>query len=1163
MNEANKKENYHQMNNDDDLDLERIVRTLKEEKIDNKFIQIKTCNEFMSNFNNIYRNKDEITMTQKIYDIFNDFLGICLSDLPDPEYISKLMKIIEFKKSIIYSKKNSSNKVKIPKSFDHVGLKNIGCICYMNSILQQMYMVPSFRYAIMSSDDKKIQNSQLSFFFHNNFDDNLLHQLQKMYTFLTYGEKQAYNPKDFCSAFKDFDNAPINPMIQQDSQEFFNNFCDKIENCLKNTKYKYIIDNIFTGKTCSSVICDECKTVSNRFEDFYNLTLEVKNINSLYESLNKLIEPEKIEQFKCEVCKKNVTITKRTSLAKLPNVLFVHLKRFFMDYETGTTGKINSKFEFPNILDLKKFCEEDINKRKNENSYETEEIYPKEDEYYQYELKGINVHIGSAQGGHYISFVDVERDGHDNELDIKTSIENDKIKSKWLKFNDSIVTKFDTKEIPIESYGGFVDNNKSNENNQNAYLLIYERKKKTPIKIVVEDKESINDNLSKEKSKQISFNKEQKINIDKFYDISYLNKNKRVKEEELYDIIFTNEETKESYYYIPYYNIEKTVLKENIIEVMNKNKKFFGNKVKLQEKSKYKDEFIDILFSNIQLKDFNILNKDFSLKDKKDLILFFNEQIFQNKIFRNHSLSDEEEEKIILNDRTNILLENLIIPLLSGENKDYEVLVECLENIFLSNNNLEIIFETRKECRVFDIKNIQLMSKIIYSILNYLNNKKNVKNYFRNIFKLIEDIVEVQNFSINNNDDKNENKENENISPLYYLYDLIYKILKLNYNHVEMLFSSQTTPNISALISKINKIKTVEIRKIIYDILIYLIDNCYEYTGIKKGDNSLNLEVKNKIQKKALSQSKQFIKRLFKEKINLFEKFIKIIQYNDKDFSMKFNQFIVRYLFNLGLKEKKLNQIINLMFEIINIKDNYILDRLYLLMGYPEMILKQQIKEENNDDENEEEDSDNDKDSNNDEDSDNDQMQTVKIRRKKIKNEKEDNKKKFFWPLFGNKLLENSENGEIFKYTNNIKIYESHCILAQLFPCSNIEFYSNAQSIENDEKLSENERINYIYKLISISLLNEGNYALFKYIYLTPSRFISKYSNLYEEIIDILSKDNKYDLIEIKKNAEFCIKRINFETKKVYNNISIMTDKKLEESDDEENLINKEIDNNL
>ena len=1159
INEANKNENYQQINKDD-LDLESIVMTLKEEKTDSKFIQMKTCNEFMSNFNSIYRNKDELTMSQNLYDIFNDFIVICLSGLTEPEYISKLMKIIEFKKNINYFKKNSSNKVKIPKSYNHVGLKNIGSICYMNSILQQMYMVPSFRYAIMSSDDKKIHNFQSSFFFHNTFDDNLLHQLQKMYTFLTYSEKQAYNPKDFCASFKDFDNAPINPMVQQDSQEFFNNFCDKIENCLKNTKYKYIIDNIFTGKTCSTVICEECKTVSNRFEDFYNLTLEVKNMNSLYESLHKLIEPEKIEQFKCEVCKKNVKITKRTSLAKLPNVLFVHLKRFYMDYETGTTGKINSKFEFPNILDLKKFCAEEINKKENEASYETGEIYPKEDEYYQYELKGINVHIGNAQGGHYISFVDVERDGHNNDLDIKSSIEKDIIKSKWLKFNDSIVTEFDTKEIPVESYGGYVNNNENNENIQNAYLLIYERKKKTPIKIVIEDKENININneSNNEKCKKISFDKEQKKIIDKFYDISYSNKENRVKEEELYDIIFTNEENKENYYYVPYYNIEKTVLKDNIIEVMNKNRKFFSNKIKLQEKLKYKDEFNDILFSNIHLKDFNILDNEFSINDKKELILFFKEQIFDNKIFRNHNLSDEEEEKVIINDRTNILLEKLIMPILAKENNDYEDyddLVQYIGNIFLSTNNLEKIFETRDMSRVFDIKNIKLMSEIIYSILNNFNKYKDIKLYFRNIFKLIDEIIEVQNCYINNNNENNDNKENENKSPLFYLYDLVYKILHLNYNLVEMLISSQNDQNIAVLISRINKIKTMEIRKIIYDILNYLIDNCYDYTRIKKGNNSLNKEVIIKLQGKAMNQEKKFIRRLFKEKIDLLVKFINIIQYNDKNYSMKFNQSIARYLFGFGLREKKLTIIMDLMFEIINIKDNFILDRLYLLMGYPEMILKQQIKEEKNEDENENENEESDKDSDDDE-----QIKTIKIKRKKVKDEKgkENNEEKHFWPLFGNKLLENSENGEIFKYTNNIKLHESHCILAQLFPCSNIELYNNVKFIEKDEKLSENERINYIYKLISIALLNEGNYALFKYIYLTPSRFISKYSNLYEEIIDILSKDNKYDLTEITKNAEICIKRINFEIKRIYNSMSMISNKKLEESDEEENVNNKE-----
>ena len=39
------------------------------------------------------------------------------------------------------------------KAQKYVGLKNLGCICYMNSMLQQFFMVPSFRYNLLTVDD--------------------------------------------------------------------------------------------------------------------------------------------------------------------------------------------------------------------------------------------------------------------------------------------------------------------------------------------------------------------------------------------------------------------------------------------------------------------------------------------------------------------------------------------------------------------------------------------------------------------------------------------------------------------------------------------------------------------------------------------------------------------------------------------------------------------------------------------------------------------------------------------------------------------------------------------------------------------------------------------------------------------------------------------------
>ena len=61
------------------------------------------------------------------------------------------------------------------KSFyGFVGLKNLGATCYMNSMLQQFYMTPQFRYGILKVDDKLDPNIVETKKF-GNIDDNMLH----------------------------------------------------------------------------------------------------------------------------------------------------------------------------------------------------------------------------------------------------------------------------------------------------------------------------------------------------------------------------------------------------------------------------------------------------------------------------------------------------------------------------------------------------------------------------------------------------------------------------------------------------------------------------------------------------------------------------------------------------------------------------------------------------------------------------------------------------------------------------------------------------------------------------------------------------------------------------------------------------------------------------
>ena len=58
---------------------------------------------------------------------------------------------------------------------DYVGLRNLGCICYMNSMMQQFFMVPAFRYNLLCCDDGKPE--ELVEYKGKMVDDNMFHQM--------------------------------------------------------------------------------------------------------------------------------------------------------------------------------------------------------------------------------------------------------------------------------------------------------------------------------------------------------------------------------------------------------------------------------------------------------------------------------------------------------------------------------------------------------------------------------------------------------------------------------------------------------------------------------------------------------------------------------------------------------------------------------------------------------------------------------------------------------------------------------------------------------------------------------------------------------------------------------------------------------------------------
>lgn len=124
------------------------------EKIANKFLffQKKEIASAPSDPKENFLNKNLIIdivfkIIKEAFSISNEALHSFLDNLTD------LMKGGNWRSN----KKNSwdYNPILKQKSLTgYVGLKNLGCTCYMNSVLQQLYMIPNFRKAIIEINDE-------------------------------------------------------------------------------------------------------------------------------------------------------------------------------------------------------------------------------------------------------------------------------------------------------------------------------------------------------------------------------------------------------------------------------------------------------------------------------------------------------------------------------------------------------------------------------------------------------------------------------------------------------------------------------------------------------------------------------------------------------------------------------------------------------------------------------------------------------------------------------------------------------------------------------------------------------------------------------------------------------------------------------------------------
>lgn len=220
------------------------------------------------------------------------------------------------------------------------------------------------------------------------------------------------------------------------------------------------------------------------------------------ESLQKQVEGEVINEYECENCKKRVDISKRVLLSSSPNVLIVHLQRIIFNFDTFRNDKINSFFEFPHHLDLKPYSFYEVMRKEGrldkkpaaEDAPEEEavpaidETWPAEEDCWEYKLVGVTVHSGTAHAGHYWSYINTKRGHSEPEASDPAWAKTES--DPWMEFNDSTVKHFNFEKLKEECYGN--DGASGSDNwgfggsyGKSAYMLIYERKEKKPIKILL------------------------------------------------------------------------------------------------------------------------------------------------------------------------------------------------------------------------------------------------------------------------------------------------------------------------------------------------------------------------------------------------------------------------------------------------------------------------------------------------------------------------------------------------------------------------------------------------------------------------------------------------------------------------------------------------------